>query len=58
MCDCEIYEICRDCAPTPEHFELANLQREFALSGLGDRPASMSAEKLQRLTELEAKLQR
>lgn len=38
--------------------ELAYLKREFELSGLGDRPQSMSADKLRRLLELEGRQQR
>jgi len=39
-----------------EREELAELQREWDLSSIGDRPPSMAAGKLRRMMELEAKL--
>lgn len=41
-----------------EREELEVLKREDYLCSLGDRPMSMSAEKLRRLMELEAKLRK
>lgn len=40
--------------PDPEIAELAALRKEFELSSYGDRPQSISAEKLKRLMALEA----
>lgn len=36
-CDCEIYEICRECAPSPEAFEKACRDRDEALKQVRER---------------------
>lgn len=51
---------CPDChrqhidRPDPEAVELADLQDEYHLNSLGDRPQSMAADRLRRMMELEA----
>jgi hypothetical protein len=47
MCDCEIYEICLNCAPTPEEYERVAQMRDDALkaaSRLGGEMANESYE--------------
>lgn len=36
-CDCKIYEICRECAPSPEAFEKAVRDRDEALKRVEKR---------------------
>jgi hypothetical protein len=51
--DCAYCDSSLGCAEHGDDGELQRLRREFDLSGLGDRPSSMSATKLRRLIQLE-----
>lgn len=42
-CDCEIYEICLRCSPTPKHFQVAAQEHDRILEQARQRAAPESA---------------